>query len=161
MNWRRVILRFRQETPPINGLFLIEASKLRTTSLLRADLSFWKSEEGEQYWEEQLRALRFRQQKIERIFICDVLTDEVRELMNEHAKAGVITYIAYEADLSRDDRVDITLWGNEVLSIQRCLQKPLKIGKWYDRFSVLPDEVERAERQYRRILQVAERWDVN
>jgi hypothetical protein len=133
--------------------------QLRTTSLLRTNLSFWKSDQGIQYWREQSRALKTRSQTIERIFICESLTEEIKELIGEHVQAGVITYLAFESDLPETDRVDITLWGSEALYYQRCLQKPPNTGYWYDRFSVQPREVADAERQYKRIFEVAELVD--
>jgi len=132
---------------------------LRTTSLLRTDLTFWKSAEGIQYWNDQLRTLKTGHQIIERIFICDNRTEEMSELIRAHMRAGVVTYVAHESDLLAVDRVDIALWGNEALFHQRCLQKPPNTGLWYDRFSIHPDEVADAEKQYKRIREVAELVD--
>jgi hypothetical protein len=41
------------------------------------------------------------------------------------------------------------------------LQKPPNTGYWYDRFSVQPHEVADAERQYKRIFEIAELVDKN
>ena len=134
--------------------FLHRGLPLKATSLLRTNLAFWLSPDGEEYWHEQVRALH-EGFTIQRIFICGVRHAEVTELVQRHADAGVQTFVVDERDLAPDDRVDITLWGSEAVFYKQFQQRPANAGQWYDRFSFRRSDVDETSRQYERILRVA------
>ena len=136
--------------------FLERGLPLRATSLLRLNMHFWTTSDGEEYWNEQLRALRDGQ-RIERIFIYDQLTDEVETLMRRHADAGVDTFKVSESSLASEDRADITLWGSEAVFYKQFQQRPPGSGPWYDRFSFHSREVTATTKQYERIMKNAQR----
>ncbi|HUO47224.1 MAG TPA: hypothetical protein VMU09_00190 [Acidimicrobiales bacterium] len=134
--------------------FLNRGLPLKATSLLRTNLEFWTSPDGEEYWHEQVRSLR-EGFTIQRIFICQARTDAVTELVQRHADAGVETFVVDEYHLAPDDRVDITLWGSEAVFYKQFQQRPAGTGQWYDRFSFRRTDVDETSRQYERILRVA------
>jgi len=136
--------------------FLHRGLPLRATSLLRANLDFWRSSDGQEYWSEQLRALR-EGLTIQRVFICDGDSAAVRDLVQRHADAGVETYVVEESQLAPDDRVDITLWGDEAVFYKQFQQRPQGRGQWYDRFSFRSRDVDETNRQYERIVKLAAR----
>lgn len=134
--------------------FLNRGLTLKATSLLRTNLGFWMSRDGQEYWHEQIRALR-EGHGIQRIFICDSPSDDELELIQRHADAGVETYAVEEGELASADRVDITLWGSEAVFYKQFQQRPPGGGQWYDRFSFRGRDVDETTRQYERILKTA------
>jgi len=134
--------------------FLNRGLTLKATSLLPMNMAFWRSSDGEEYWNEQVRALQ-EGHAIQRVFIYDDDSDEVEELIQRHADAGVETYKVCETRLSSDDRVDITLWGSEAVFYKQFQQRPHGVGQWYDRFSFRIRDVDDTTGQYERILKAA------
>jgi len=134
--------------------FLDRGLTLKATSLLRTNMDFWVSSDGEEYWNEQVRALH-EGHAIQRVFIYAEEDAAVEELIRRHADAGVETYKVHESRLSADDRVDITLWGSEAVFYKHFQQRPVGLGQWYDRFSFRTRDVAETTAQYTRILKAA------
>jgi hypothetical protein len=98
-----------------NGIFhgIIANTKrlMCATSLPSADLSWWVSPIGRQYWEVQVEALR-RGVEIRRVFIYQEWTDELDALAREQVAAGVKVRRVQADGISPGMRVITAVWDD-------------------------------------------------
>jgi hypothetical protein len=79
------------------------------TSVPHVDLKWWSSDIGRKYWEANLAALK-RGVRIERIFIHQEWTDELRDLALQQARAGIVVWSVPRDKIPQGLRIDMIVW---------------------------------------------------
>ena len=75
------------------------------------DLSRWISDLGSKYWEANLRALQ-RKVRIERVFIYEDWSADLKRIVDQQADAGVHVWIVESGLAEPSLRVDMAAWDD-------------------------------------------------
>jgi len=142
-----------------NGIFhgIITNTKrlMCATSIPSADLRWWVSPVGRQYWEVQLEALR-RGVEIRRVFIYQEWTDELDTLAREQVTAGVKVRRVQTDQLSAGMRVISAVWDD---TCGHELSYNAGGTAVYDSFTVSPSDIHRLRQQFEMIERSAVEFD--
>lgn len=84
---------------------------IRACSVQTMDMPRWISDLGSKYWEANLRALQ-RKVRIERVFIYEDWTADLKRIVDQQADAGVHVWVVESKLVDPSLRVDMAVWDD-------------------------------------------------
>lgn len=131
--------------------------QVRATTLVDADLTWWRSAVGRKYLKLNEEAIQ-RGVGVERIFLCDSMTPDVVALLTESRRIGIEVLVVQRTDVPSDLRINVVLY-DDMLCVDEVVNSDGDVMSFV--YSTNQADLGRLTSSYSRLCAYAQEWTLS